>query len=127
MELEKSLYLQRRTEILQNAVVNVKCATTSTIESYTWTFRTTACDVISMITTTVPLKNGTIKELSKAHSKETRRYVYDSSPFCRYVLILTINTQIYPKFYRFQGWAILTVRETSDNRFQNRYTMIDEI
>ena len=76
MDMEKSIYLQNRTEELQNAVVNVKCAMTSTVESYTWTFRTTSCDVISMITTTVPLKNGTIKELPKSHNKEMRRLVF---------------------------------------------------
>jgi hypothetical protein len=72
MATEKSIYLQKRTEDMQNAVVNVRCATTPTVESYTWTFRTTACDVISIITTTVPIKNGTIKEL-KSHNKEMRR------------------------------------------------------
>lgn len=72
MDLEKATYHKRHKELVQDSIVNFKCATTSTIESYTWTFRNTACDVISIITTTVPLKNGVLKEL-KSHNKEMKR------------------------------------------------------
>lgn len=71
--MEKALYLKKKAEELHDSIINVKSCTTSTVDTYTWTFRTTACDVISIITTTVPIKNGTIIE-SKSHNKEMKRY-----------------------------------------------------
>lgn len=72
-ETEKSIYLRRRTEELQNAVVNVKCSTTSTTDAFIWTLKATSSEVISVVTTTVPLKNGTMKEMTKTRNKEMRR------------------------------------------------------
>ena len=73
IETEKSIYLRKRSEELQNAVVNVKCSTTSTTDAFTWTFRTTACDVISVVTTAVPLKHGAVKEIARTCNKEMMR------------------------------------------------------
>jgi len=51
--------------ISKNAETNTKC-------SYIWTYRSTGCDVISILTTTVPIKNGKMKDI-KVHNKEMRR------------------------------------------------------
>lgn len=51
--------------VSKNAETNTKC-------SYIWTYRSTGCDVISILTTTVPIKNGKMKDI-KVHNKEMRR------------------------------------------------------
>ena len=73
MEEDKDSYLRRRGIELQSTVVNVKTTSTSTVESCIWTYRTTSCDVISLITTTVPLKNGAMNDLRYVN-KEMKRY-----------------------------------------------------
>jgi hypothetical protein len=75
MDLEKAAYHKRHRELVQDSIVNFKCATTSNIDSYTWTFRNTVCDVISIITTTVPIKDGVLKEL-RTHNKELKRLFF---------------------------------------------------
>ena len=73
MSEDKETYLRRRGIELQSSLVNVKTTPTSTVESCIWTYRTTSCDVISLITTTVPLKNGAMNDLRYVN-KEMKRY-----------------------------------------------------
>jgi hypothetical protein len=83
MDSEKAAYHKRHRELIQESIVNVKCSATSTIESYTWTFRNTVCDVISIITTTVPIKDGVLKEL-RTHNKELKRFVLEALFFASF-------------------------------------------
>ena len=88
---DKESYLRRRAIELQKSLVNVKTTQTSTVESCIWTYRTTSCDVISLITTTVPLKNGAMGDLryvnkelkrctrSKCHHRHLHRHDHLSS------------------------------------------------
>lgn len=71
-EIEKSIYLSRRAKDTQDSIVSFKAASTTPTGSYIWTYRHTGCDVISVITTTVPLQNGTMKDIKLQH-KETKR------------------------------------------------------
>jgi hypothetical protein len=61
-ENQDEYYRQRAIEI-QKGIVNFKTSNTSTSESFIWTYRTTSVDVISVITTTVPIKNGAMKDI----------------------------------------------------------------
>ena len=72
MSEDKQTYLRRRAIEEQKSIVNVKSAATSTVESCIWTYRTTSCDVISLITTTVPIKNGAMNDLRYVN-KEMKR------------------------------------------------------
>jgi hypothetical protein len=68
----KASYIRARKEQLQRKVVNVRNSTTAVVGLTAWTFRTTSCDVISLVTTTVPVTNGAMKDI-KLHNKEMRR------------------------------------------------------
>ena len=69
---EKEEYLRQRLESMQNDIVNVRSSSTATIYAYEWTYRNTSCDVISVITTSTPIKNGAMKDI-KVFNKECRR------------------------------------------------------
>ena len=71
-EQQKDAYLVKRAQQLQSAIVSFKSASTATTGSYIWTYRHTACDVVSIVTTTVPIKQGVMTDL-KLHNKEMRR------------------------------------------------------
>ena len=89
-EQQKEAYLVKRAQELQSAIVSFKSASTATTGSYIWTYRHTSCDVVSIVTTTVPIKQGVMKDL-KLHNKEMRRYIdnynYD-------LKLLTFNFEI---------------------------------
>ena len=68
----KANYIRIRREEMQRGIVNVRNTSTTVIGSTSWTFRTTSCDVVSIVTTTVPLKNGQMKDI-RLHNKEMRR------------------------------------------------------
>jgi len=65
-------YIIQYAERYQSSTVNYKNSDTNTKGSYVWTYRSTGCDVISILTTTVPIKNGKMKDI-KVHNKEMRR------------------------------------------------------
>jgi hypothetical protein len=60
---EKEDYYRRRAIEAQNKIVTYKSCSAKTSEAYIWTYRTTSCDVLSIITTTVPIKDGLMKEI----------------------------------------------------------------
>ena len=69
---DREAYLRRRGVELQRSIVNLRSTSTATVESCIWTYRTTSCDVISLITTTVPIKNGAMNDLRYVN-KEMKR------------------------------------------------------
>ena len=68
----RDLYYANRAEINQAKIVNMKNGSTKTSNVYVWTYRSTACDVVSVVTTTLPVKNGDMKDI-KLFNKEMRR------------------------------------------------------
>lgn len=60
---DRDAYITKLYEEKQNQLVNVRSALTSTSTVLTWSHRTTSCDVISTITTTVVMKNGDMKDI----------------------------------------------------------------
>ena len=56
-------YMTKLHEERQNKIINVRCTSLSTSTVLSWSDRTTNCDVISTITTTVPIKNGDMKDI----------------------------------------------------------------
>lgn len=69
---DKAAYIRRRGKELHYSVVNVKSTPTATVDSCIWTYRTTSCDVISIITTTEPTANGAMTDM-RMHNKEMKR------------------------------------------------------
>ena len=84
---ERELYYRQRNIEIQKGIVNYKSSTTSTTDSFIWTYRTTSCDVISIITTTVPIRNGSMDDI-KLPNREVKRYEqgeeyeYNFIPYC---------------------------------------------
>ena len=68
-------YYRQKAIDFQKNVVNVRNCTTSTTDALVWTYRTTNCDVISIITTTVPVRDGHMKDI-KIESHEPKRYPF---------------------------------------------------
>ena len=68
----KANYIQKRQEEVQNCIVNVRNTSSTVIGSASWTFRTTGCDVVSVVITTIPLKNGQMNDV-RLHNKEMKR------------------------------------------------------
>ncbi len=56
----------------QDSIVNYKSDSTNTVNDYIWTYKTTSCDILSVITTTNILKHGNMKDI-KLRNKELRR------------------------------------------------------
>ena len=76
MEQEREIYYRQKAIEIQKNIVNYKTSVTSTSDSFIWTYRTTTVDVISMITTTVGVHNGAMKDiLLKNH--EVKRFKND--------------------------------------------------
>jgi hypothetical protein len=75
MILSREEYFKQKALDLQKKIVNTRTATTLTSESYIWTYRTTNCDVVSVITTTMPIKDGNMKDIN-IPSNEPKRYFY---------------------------------------------------
>jgi ankyrin repeat protein len=65
-------YITQLKEIKQDYLINKRAMNASTVLLYTWTHRTTSCDVISTVTTIKPMKNGNMKDI-KMYNKEMRR------------------------------------------------------
>lgn len=65
-------YITIRRQEVQNSIVNYKSSSSTTSDSAIWTFRSTGCDVVSIVTTTIPIKNGAMKDI-RLHNKEMRR------------------------------------------------------
>lgn len=67
MEAEsREEYIRRQEQELQKMIVNVKSSSTPTTATVTWTHRTTACDVISIITTASVSQNGNMKDIRES-------------------------------------------------------------
>ncbi|KAJ1422367.1 hypothetical protein B484DRAFT_432995, partial [Ochromonadaceae sp. CCMP2298] len=60
---EREEYYRDRAIEVQKGIVNFKSSATATCESFIWTYRTTSTDVISLITTTTPLKKGAMNDI----------------------------------------------------------------
>lgn len=71
-ELEKDSYIRRRAEFLQKSVINDWNSDSPTITKYLWTYRNTNCDVVSVITTILPIVDGKMKDM-KLNEKETMK------------------------------------------------------
>jgi hypothetical protein len=71
-ELEREVYYRNRAIEIQNKIVNVRCCSTSTSEALIWTYKTTSCDVLSIITTVVPSKNGYMKDIKLQQFERNR-------------------------------------------------------
>lgn len=63
MQEEQVRYYRERSEKAQRKIVNYKSCSTATSESFIWTYRTTAVDVISLATTTVAIRRGAMKDI----------------------------------------------------------------
>lgn len=70
--LNREDYFRQKAIDLQNSIVNVKSATSLTSEAFVWTYRTTNCDVISIITTAIPIRDGYMKDIN-IESHEPKR------------------------------------------------------
>ena len=64
---EQEKYYQSKLMQEQKNQISYKTCSTSTSVDFIWTYRTTACDVISVITTTMPMKNGLMKDIKVEH------------------------------------------------------------
>ena len=67
-------YIQDRAKALQNVIVNYKQARTSVMPSCAWVYRNTYCDVISVITTTVPISNGQMNDIKLLQKDPLRSF-----------------------------------------------------
>ena len=65
-------YMRMQKEALQKRIVTKSTSSSPSSSSYIWTYRTTGCDVVSMVTTSKSLKNGSMKDIKLEH-KELRR------------------------------------------------------
>lgn len=65
-------YITHLKEMKQDYLIYKRTMNASTVLLYTWTHRTTSCDVISTVTTIKPMKNGNMKDI-KMYNKEMRR------------------------------------------------------
>lgn len=75
-DFEREKYYRNRSIELQKGIVNFKSSSTNTSKAYIWTYRTTACDVLSVITTTVPVKNGMMNEINIETKKVIRLNIF---------------------------------------------------
>lgn len=60
---DREQYFRQQGIDRQKNVVTYKACTTVTTEALVWTYRTTNCDVTSIITTTVPFKDALMKDI----------------------------------------------------------------
>ena len=65
-------YMIMQKEAIQKRIVTKSTSSSPSSSSYIWTYRTTGCDVVSMVTTSRSLKNGSMKDIKLEH-KELRR------------------------------------------------------
>ncbi len=72
MITDKDEYYRQKAMDFQSRVVNYRSSTTMTSDAYVWTYRTTNCDVVSIITTVMPVKDGLMKDV-KINMGEPKR------------------------------------------------------
>jgi len=72
MITDKEEYYKQKAIDYQSRIVNYKSCTTSTSDAFVWTYRTTNCDVVSIITTIVPVRDGLMKDV-KINVGEVKR------------------------------------------------------
>ena len=70
--LSKESYLKSLHERLQNSIVNFKTCESSSTADMIWTYRSTYCDVLSVITTAKPFGNASMKDI-RLRNKEMKR------------------------------------------------------
>lgn len=68
-QAERAAYLEARAEYIQSQIVTYRSAPAITSSSMVWTYRHTYCDVISVITTSQPIKNGSMKDIKYQESQ----------------------------------------------------------
>ena len=71
---ERRQFLDKYAEQISNSRITCKSIPSLTTSSYVWTCRNTGCDVISIITTIVPVKAGYMKDIMQANLEP--RYEY---------------------------------------------------
>ena len=74
-------YMRMQKEALQKRIVTKSTSSSPSSSSYIWTYRTTGCDVVSMVTTSKSLKNGSMKDIKLEH-KELRRLKAPAKSAC---------------------------------------------
>ena len=70
--LSKESYLKSLHERLQNSIVNFKSCESSSTADLIWTYKSTYCDVLSVITTVKPFGNAAMKDI-RIRNKEMKR------------------------------------------------------
>jgi hypothetical protein len=71
-DIDRNNYINKIKESLQSQIVNFISGVDESIPVTTWSDRITSCDVISTVTTTVPIKSGDMKDI-KMYNKEMRK------------------------------------------------------
>jgi hypothetical protein len=71
-DVDRQDYISKIKESLQKQIVNYVSGAVTTINVTTWSSRCTSCDVLSTVTTYVPIKNGSMKDI-KLYNKEMRK------------------------------------------------------
>lgn len=71
---EREKYYRRRAIEIQRGIVTFKSCSTRVSEAYIWTYRTTTCDVISVVTTAIPIKGGHMPDVNIDINKKNVRY-----------------------------------------------------
>jgi hypothetical protein len=64
---ERHRFLDKFAEEIANVKLSFKSVASTTTSSTIWTYRNTCCDVISIITTVVPIKNGLMRDIKQAN------------------------------------------------------------
>ena len=70
--LAVSYFLKQKAIEEQSKIVNIKECPTRTSEALIWTYRTTNCDVITVITTAIPLQDGKMKDIKIPYNEPNR-------------------------------------------------------
>lgn len=74
MITDKDHYFENKAIEEQLLIPTYRKTSSVTTDSYVWTYRTTGCDVISIITTTLPVKDGQMKDIQVDSLMEVKRY-----------------------------------------------------
>lgn len=69
---DRSEYFRQQGIDKQKGIVNFKSCSTLTTEALVWTYRTTNCDVTSIITTTSVFKDGMMKDIQMENTEPKR-------------------------------------------------------
>jgi hypothetical protein len=93
---DKESYYRERAIGIQRGIVTFKSSTTRTTEALIWTYRTTSCDVISMITTTVPVKDGHMKDIRLEKASIRRYYMLF---FCTYFIFSNLISGVFTNIF----------------------------